>query len=54
MTSAKVRGYPYKRSHLVALRPNKISEMDPPSLWSPAGTVSDSSSRMADPTINQA
>jgi hypothetical protein len=25
------RGYPYKRSHLVALRPNKISASDPPS-----------------------
>ena len=23
-------GYPYKRSHLVALRPTKISAMDPP------------------------
>ncbi|MFH0299809.1 hypothetical protein AAFX91_21760 [Bradyrhizobium sp. 31Argb] len=28
-----VRGYPYKRSHLVALRPNKISAQDPPSTW---------------------
>ncbi|MGY3608405.1 MULTISPECIES: hypothetical protein [unclassified Bradyrhizobium] len=27
------RGYPYKRSHLVALRPNKISAQDPPSTW---------------------
>ncbi|MGX9430299.1 MULTISPECIES: hypothetical protein [Bradyrhizobium] len=25
------RGYPYKRSHLVALRPTKISAQDPPS-----------------------
>jgi hypothetical protein len=29
------RGYPYKRSHLVALRPNKISASDPPSSWWP-------------------
>ncbi|RZN31243.1 hypothetical protein [Bradyrhizobium sp. Leo121] len=29
------RGYPYKRSHLVALRPNKISASDPPSTWWP-------------------
>ncbi|MBO4222021.1 hypothetical protein [Bradyrhizobium neotropicale] len=29
------RGYPYKRSHLVALRPNKISAQDPPSTWWP-------------------
>src|ERR1700761_5747171 len=28
---SQVRGYPYKRSHLVALRPNKISSSDPPS-----------------------
>ena len=28
-----VRGYPYKRSHLVALRPTKISAMNPPSTW---------------------
>jgi len=27
------RGYPYKRSHLVALRPTKISANDPPSTW---------------------
>ena len=26
-----VRGYPYKRSHLVALRPTKITASDPPS-----------------------
>jgi hypothetical protein len=31
---SEVRGYPYKRSHLVALRPTKISTSDPPStLW---------------------
>jgi hypothetical protein len=30
-----VRGYPYKRSHLVALRPMKISASDPPSTWWP-------------------
>ena len=30
-----VRGYPYKRSHLVALRPRKISAMNPPSTWWP-------------------
>jgi hypothetical protein len=29
---SQVRGYPYKRSHLVALRPTKISASDPPSL----------------------
>lgn len=28
---SKVRGYPYKRGHLVALRPTKISATDPPS-----------------------
>jgi hypothetical protein len=32
---SEVRGYPYKRSHLVALRPNKISTTDPPSTWWP-------------------
>jgi hypothetical protein len=31
----QVRGYPYKRSHLVALRPTKISANDPPSTWWP-------------------
>jgi hypothetical protein len=30
-----VRGYPYKRSHLVALRCTKISASDPPSYWWP-------------------
>ncbi len=29
------RGHPYKRSHLVAPRPNKITASDPPSLWWP-------------------
>jgi hypothetical protein len=28
---SEVRGYPYKRSHLVALRPTKISASDSPS-----------------------
>jgi hypothetical protein len=32
---SQVRGYPYKRSHLVALRPNKISVNNPPSTWWP-------------------
>jgi hypothetical protein len=31
----QVRGYPYKRSHLVALRHRKISASDPPSTWWP-------------------
>jgi len=31
----QVRGYPYKRSHLVALRRTKISANDPPSYWWP-------------------
>jgi hypothetical protein len=30
-----VRGYPYKRSHLIALRSTKISASDPPSHWWP-------------------
>jgi hypothetical protein len=30
-----VHGYPYKRSHLLALRPTKISAHDPPSSWWP-------------------
>jgi hypothetical protein len=30
-----LRGYPYKRSHLVALRTTKISASDPPSTWWP-------------------
>jgi hypothetical protein len=32
---SEVRRYPYKRSHLVAVRPNKISASDPPSTWWP-------------------
>jgi hypothetical protein len=32
---SEVRRYPYKRSHLVALRLNKISASDPPSTWWP-------------------
>jgi hypothetical protein len=32
---SEVRGYPYKRSHLVVLRPTKISASDPPSTWWP-------------------
>jgi hypothetical protein len=32
---SRFRGYPYKRSHLVALRPTKISASDPPSTWWP-------------------
>jgi hypothetical protein len=30
-----LRGYPYKRSDLVALRTTKISASDPPSMWWP-------------------
>jgi RNase P subunit RPR2 len=30
---SEARRYPYKRSHLVALRPTKISASDPPSTW---------------------
>jgi hypothetical protein len=30
-----VRGYPYKRSHLVALRPTNISASDPATTWWP-------------------
>lgn len=30
-----MRGHPYKRSHLVALRPTKISASDPPPHWWP-------------------
>jgi hypothetical protein len=33
--SSELRGYPYKRSHLVALRRTKISANDPPSYWWP-------------------
>ena len=32
---SEVRGYAYKRSHLVALRASKISASDPPSTWWP-------------------
>jgi hypothetical protein len=32
---SEVRGYPYKRGHLVALRATKISASDPPSTWWP-------------------
>jgi hypothetical protein len=32
---SEVRGYTYKRSHLVALRPTKITASDPPSTWWP-------------------
>jgi hypothetical protein len=32
---SEIRGYPYKRSHLVAPRPTKISAEDPPSRWWP-------------------
>jgi hypothetical protein len=32
---SQVRGDPYKRSHLVALRATKISASDPPSQWWP-------------------
>jgi hypothetical protein len=32
---SEVRAYPYKRSHLVALRPKKISANGPPSTWWP-------------------
>lgn len=32
---SKMRGYPYKRSHLLALRATKISASDPASEWWP-------------------
>jgi len=32
---SEVRGYSYKRSHLVALRTTKITASDPPSTWWP-------------------
>ena len=32
---SRLQGRPYKRSHLVALRPTKISTEDPPSAWWP-------------------
>ena len=31
----RMRGYAYKRNHLVALRRTKISASDPPSTWWP-------------------
>jgi len=33
---SQVRGYPFKRSHVVALRRTKISANDPPSTWWPS------------------
>src|SRR4029078_9673446 len=38
---AEVRGYPYKRSYLVALRATKISASDPPSTWWPGERLFD-------------
>jgi hypothetical protein len=32
---SQLRGYPYKRSHLIALRSTKISAGHPPSTWWP-------------------
>lgn len=32
---SQVRGYPYKRSELVALRPTRISASQPPTTWWP-------------------
>jgi len=32
---SEVRGYPYKRSHLVALRRTKMYASNPPSTWWP-------------------
>jgi hypothetical protein len=32
---SQLRGYPFKRSHLIALRTTKISASDPPSTWWP-------------------
>jgi hypothetical protein len=32
---SRLSGRPYKRSHLVALRPTKISALDPASVWWP-------------------
>ncbi|WP_299802888.1 hypothetical protein [Tardiphaga sp.] len=32
---SQVRGYPYKRSHLVALRQQKISAQNSPAVWWP-------------------
>jgi hypothetical protein len=36
---SQVRGFPYKRSHLVALRHRKISASDPPSTWWPGEMI---------------
>jgi hypothetical protein len=36
---SEVRGYPFMRSHLVALRTTKISASDPPATWWPGGAV---------------
>jgi hypothetical protein len=36
---SSVRGYPYKRSHLVALRPTKISATNPASTWWPGSEI---------------
>jgi hypothetical protein len=32
---SQVRGYPYKRNHLVALRRTRITASDPPTTWWP-------------------
>jgi hypothetical protein len=32
---SRVRGHPFKRSHLIALRSTKISTFNPPSTWWP-------------------
>lgn len=32
---SRLRGYAYKRSHLVAVRQDKISALNPPSTWWP-------------------
>jgi hypothetical protein len=34
---SQVRRYPYKRSHLLALRATKLTASDPPSTWWPGG-----------------
>ena len=36
---SEVRGYAYKRSHLVALRTTMISALNPPATWWPGRTV---------------
>ena len=40
---SRLQGRPYKRSHLVALRPNKISTDDPPSTWWPGRAITNAS-----------